>query len=268
MSLFILQNLKDFIDNPMGKGSMAIPNRQLIKDDLNKRYNKLVKGKKIVTNIYRDGDEYYLHLLIPSESERENTYDVVLHFTMGEEDFKFDNFLNRYYVKFFSNCPSFTFTYAFAYNEYGLLIESLANKYKEEVMDDRPVTRNPAEVISYEKSIYFACHHVFSNKKYMNKLFLNSMAKPYNEDEFNKKIRTEDKILVEYKKEANKVKEKKEKEAKKEQDNVKDKVTKAITGITNKDKVASRKMDKKQATVNYIKPKKKITATRSTRKKT
>lgn len=268
MSLFILQNLKDYIDNPMGKGSMAIPNRQLIKDDLNKRYDKLVKKTKIVTNVYKDGDEYYLHLLIPSESERENTYDVVLYFTMDEEDFKFDNFTNRYFVKFFSNCPSFTFTYAFAYAEYGLMIDSLTSKYKEIVLDDRPVTRNPAEVISYEKSIYFACHHVLKNAKYMNKMFLNSIAKKYDETEFNKKIRNEDKILVEIKQEKNRVKEKKDKDARKEQATVKEKVTQAITGITNKDKVASGKMNKKQATVNYIKPRKKITATRSTRKKT
>jgi hypothetical protein len=152
--MFILQSIKDFVDNPMGKGSFAIPNRQLIKDDLNRRYDKLNQNKKIKVTVYKDGEDYYFHFLIPSETERLNTYDVVLQFTMGEDDFKFDNFLNRYYVKFFSNCPSFTFTYAYAFNLYGMLIEHLGNKYDEQVLTDDPIVRNPGEIISYENEIH------------------------------------------------------------------------------------------------------------------
>lgn len=213
--MFILQNIKEFVDNPMGKGSNAISNRQLIRDDLNRRYEKLIKDKKIDLVIYRDKDEYYFHFKIPSESQRNNTYDVVLYFTMDEDkDFKFDNYLNRYYLKFFSNCPSFVYTYAYAFNLYGLFVESLSKKYEDVVLNQDPFTRNPAAVISYEKSIYFACYHILQNQKYLNKMVLNTISKSFNINELSRNIRTTEQIRLEIKKEDNLLKAEKEKEQK------------------------------------------------------
>lgn len=233
--MFSLPTLREFIDNPMGKGSTAIPNRQLIKDDLIRRYNELIKKKKIEFTVYRDKDEYYFHFLIPSESERENTYDVVLHFTQGEENFKFDNFLNRYYVKFFSNCPSFIYTYAFAFNMYGWFIEDFSGKYHDEVLEQDPITRNPGEIVSYEKSIFFACHHLMQNNKYLNKMILNPICKPYDPKVLYDKIRTDDKIKIEIDREKRRVeKVKKEEELKKTEDKSSQK---GVRGITDKDKI-------------------------------
>lgn len=213
--MFILQNIKEFVENPMGKGSNAILNRQLLRDDLNRRYQKLVKDKKIDLVIYRDKDEYYFHFKIPSESQRNNTYDVVLHFTIDEDkDFKFDNYLNRYYLKFFSNCPSFVYTYAYAFNLYGLFIEGLSNRYEDIVLNQDPITRNPAEVISYEKSIYFACYHILQNQKYLNKMILNTISKSFDKNELSRNIRTTEQIQMEIKKEDNLLKAEKEKERK------------------------------------------------------
>lgn len=252
--MFILQNIKDFIDNPMGKGSTAITNRQLIKDDLNKRYKKILKTKKIDLNIYKDNDEYYFHFKIPSESERNNTYDVVLNFVMDDEDFKFDNFLNRYYLKFFSNCPSFIFTYAYAFNLYGMFIEHLENKYDKKVLEDDPVIRNPGEIINYEKSIYFACTYIMENKKYLNKMILNTIAKPFNKNEFNKLIRNYDTISLEIKKEDNKVKEEKEKK----ENEIKEHNKKALNELLN-----NRHKILPNTGITIIKPSKKIRARKS-----
>jgi len=245
----------------MGKGSMAIPNRQLIKDDLDKRYDKLVKEKKIKLNVFRDSDEYYFHFEMPSESERENTYDVVLHFTMGDENFKYDNFLDRYYVKFFSNCPSFTYTFAYAFNLYGLLIDSLGDKYESEVLNNDPVTRNPGEIISYEKSIYFACRYLSLNKTFLNKMYLNGIAKPFNVRSFNNRIRNSHQIKLQIDRERVRVQAKKKEEEEKQKkasSKIVDKVAKAVTGKNEKNKISGGK-----TSVNYVKPKPKIQARKS-----
>lgn len=245
--MFLAQNLKDFVDNPMGKGSTAIMNRQLIKDDLNRRYLKLIKTKKITLVVYKEKDEYYFHFKIPSETERTNTYDVVLFFTMGEEDFKFDNFINRYYLNFFSNSPNFVYTFAYTYNIYNLLIPHLANKYKDIVLEDNPIIKNPGEIINYDKSIYFACHYIQENRKYLNKMHLNSIAKSFDIKQFNELIRTTDQIDLEIKKENNKIKTEKKK---------KKNVSKPKKSKDNDISAVSR--------IKKIKPLKKITAQSST----
>lgn len=202
------------MDNPMGKGSNAISNRKLIREDLDRRFDSLIKKKKDFTfTVYRDKHEYYIHFLIPSESERDNTYDVVIHFTEREENFKNDNFLNRYTLNFFSNSPSFTYTYAYVFNEYDILIKFLAKKYDKIVLSNNPITRNPGEVVNYEKSIYFALKYISIHKDLMNKMYLNRVSKTLHIDKLRKIIRTDEEISLEIKKENNRLSREKKKES-------------------------------------------------------
>lgn len=195
--MFILQNIKDFMDNPMGKGSTAIVSRQLIKDDLTKRFRDLTGRKKISLKTYKHKDDFYFHFIIPSEStERNNTYDVVLHF-MADNDNKNDSGIHGYMVRFFSNSPGFTYTYAYAFNLNGLFIEELTDKFDDIIFENPPVTRNPGEIINYEKTTYFACLHLFENTRFFNKLHLNSFSVKYNEKDFKQKIRNTQRIKVE-----------------------------------------------------------------------
>ena len=71
--------LKDFKNNPFGKGVTAF-NNSSVKESLENRYNSLIKnGKKVeVAGVYLHKGDYYIHLFIPSESERPNNYDVVV----------------------------------------------------------------------------------------------------------------------------------------------------------------------------------------------
>lgn len=204
--MFILQTIQEFIDNPMGKGSTAIPSRKIIREDLNRRYKELIKHKDkvIKPTVYKDGDEYIFHFLIPSEDpERKNTYDVVLHFTTEEtdEDKKVtnDKNLKRYNVKFFSNSPSFTYTFAYAFQLYGILIGSLKDKYRKIVLDRPPVTRNPGEIVNYDKTIYFAAHFFQENEDYLDKETLNKIAKPFKLRDLVSDIRNTDKIELQIK---------------------------------------------------------------------
>jgi len=250
--MFIPQTLKNFIENPNGAGSTALGNKKLLRDDLNRRYLKLTQKKKITVDIYRDKEEYYFHFKIPSETERSNTYDVVLYFTMGDDKLKYDNFINNYYVLFFSNCPSFIYTFAYAYNMYELLIPHLKNKYDHIVLNQNPIIRNPGEIINYDKSIYFACHFIQENRKYLNKQNLNTMAKPFNNKQFNDIIRHSDKIIIETKKENNRIHN--EKQQLKEKDVKRNKLARVTNKISK--------------TIHKIEPMKKITPRKSNINKT
>lgn len=212
--MYTILTFKQFLDNPMGKGSTAIPSRNLIKEDLNRRFHTLIEKKKIEFTSYKQGDDYYFHFLIPSESERKNTYDVVIQFTPNDDSsVKSDKNISNYYVKFFSNSPSFTYTYAYTFNLYGILIEWLGKKYNKKVIEQPPVTRNLNEIVSFEKSIYFALLYLSQNNQFLTKSFLDSKSKKLDKKLLFSKIRNEDQIKLEILKEKRRVeKEKKENE--------------------------------------------------------
>lgn len=215
--MFAIPTLKEFVDNPMGKGSNAIPSRNLVRSDLTQRLRTLLtdKEKNIKVTVYKTKKQYFFHLTIPSESkERRNTYDVVLEFFTdeGNKSAQGDTNLQRYQVRFFSNSPSFTYTYLYAFDLHGFFIRSLSNKFRDIALDSPPVTRNPAEVISYEKTIFFAALYLLQNTKYLDKTFIDSVSNPYNAKEFNQKIRTTDQIELEINREKQRVRREKEKE--------------------------------------------------------
>lgn len=205
--MFEPQNIYQYMDNPMGKGSTAIFNRKYIQDDLNKRYYNLLKAKKDFSySIYSSKDKYYFHFKIPSETSRENTYDVVLEFYIAyDEAIKNDTTIKRYNLRFFSNSPNFVYTYANVYKQYDLLITFLANKYPDVVLKEEPTIKNPGSIINYDKSLYFACMYITTHKELMNKTIIASKSKPMNVKMFSKLIRNSEQIMVEIKKEESKL---------------------------------------------------------------
>lgn len=207
--MFYHQTIFEYMDNPMGKGSTAIANRGLIKTNLDQRYEKLIyKHHDFKCNRYFDGNNFYFHILIPSESERNNNYDVVIELSDPLGDFTKDITLNRYVMRVFSNCPSFVFTYAYVFNKYGMLIDALKDKYTDMIFDNSPNVKNPGEIINFEKSIYFACKYLSSHKTLLNKLTLANTSSIGMKRTF-EKIRNTDTILKEIKKENNRINEEK-----------------------------------------------------------
>jgi hypothetical protein len=209
--MFVLQNLRDFMDNPMGKGSNAIPSRNLVKEDLNRRFDALMshEGKKMSLEIFKDKNEdnYFFHLKVPSESKtQKHYYDVIIQFTTdGDKELRQDKNLNRYLVKFFSNSPSFTYTYAYAFKMYGALADGLDDKFRDIVFDQPPMTRNPGSIISYEKTTYFAALYLLRDaNKLLSKLIINTMAKPYDKGTFQEGVRNTDKAEFDAKAEKSK----------------------------------------------------------------
>lgn len=209
--------LQDYMNNPAGKGSNVIPNRQLIKDDFKKRYDRIVSSKKFQQNVYMVDDKYIFHIKVPSEDLEKNiAYDVIIEFYPNNKTMLGDFNIKNYGIRLFSNAPSFVYTYAYVYNKNKILASGSQGKFNDITLESKPETRNPRLIISFEKTIYFACLHLSSSSKYMSKLYLETVAKKLDIKKLYSKIKSGDEIEVEYGKEAQKKRRRKEKEKKTE----------------------------------------------------
>lgn len=219
--MFIRQTLHDFLANPMGKGSNAIAGRNLITADLNRRLDTMLTrhNNKLECIIYRtkDASRVIFHVKVPSESEhRRNTYDVLIQLDVPEDEpaILADKNLKRYEAKFFSNSPSFTYTYAYAFQLHGMLVDGTEKKFDRAVFQHPPITRNPAEIVGYEKTTYFAAQYVAHHGHWLQKSIVLGDGKLLNIGSLMGTIRTTAVIEVEIKKETHRVKFEAEKEKK------------------------------------------------------
>ncbi|MNW60840.1 hypothetical protein D3C74_388630 [compost metagenome] len=95
---------------------------------------------------------------------------------------------------------------------YGFFIKELSNKYRVQVLDNPPVTRNPAEVINYEKSIFFAVSYLLQHPRFLDKTYIETSAKRLTKEIFQRKIRTTDLIEMQIKQEEQRLKREREKD--------------------------------------------------------
>lgn len=207
-------NLAEFLENPIGKGDASIPNKTLIMGALSAKFERLTdgsKGKQIEMKVYRNAgsDEYWFWLVIPTETERDNSYDVVFHFFDREKQHRRDLSIAKYDFQVFANTPSFAYTYAYVYNKAGLLIPQLASKLGREPIKDSPDIRNRNQNIMYDKYIYFGARYIIESKK-MNRVTLEAVAKKFDGKYLVAHIRTLEQIMDEYHKAEVKLKKKKE----------------------------------------------------------
>jgi hypothetical protein len=150
-------------------------------------------------NIYTNKDDVYYHVIIPTENkDRDNSYDVVIKFKATDKSDKFDQSYRQHEIEFFSNCPSFTYGYAYVANINGYLIKEFADKYEPQVLKYPPVSKNPGLTFGYEKSIYFACKYIMNDKKVLLKSYVKSYSQKLT-TEIIKSIRHMNKIEEEYK---------------------------------------------------------------------
>lgn len=287
-TMYISQTLAEFLNNPMGKGSSVIVHRDQIRQYLDLKYDSLIrKFGDFEVKIYTHNDSYFYHLIIPSESQRRNTYDVVIQFVnddSGKNNFSGDSTLKRYFIKLFSNSPSFTYTYAYVVNEYDCMVDQLQTKYPDVVLTNPPTTRNPGEILSYEKSTYYACKFLNEHRSLLDKSYIGRHSKSGIKDLI-KEVRDTDKITLEIEKEKRRLEReggnegyvklrKKSIKGKSVFDTRINKDAKVDKTNAEKDKIkrelhTSRKREtsKKSSTTNVIRPKPKIKAKKSNVKK-
>lgn len=156
-----------YIDRPgLIKGSATNSMINLVKQDYRRRFDAVFirESSVIVYNLYKDKNKYYIYIKMPSEQTVHLYYDVVLEFTPNKAQLLVDSDLDKMNVKFFSNDPAFLFTYAYAFNKAGLIIDWLKPKLSNKALTEKPIIRNPKADTGYVKSLYFAYYFIMIRK--------------------------------------------------------------------------------------------------------
>lgn len=201
------RTLLSYIDNPMGTGAAVLTSREAIKRDLETRFYKLEGKGSMVPIVYKDiKGNYFFHVIVPSETDRNNTYDVIIKFepTDGKKG-ETTSSLKGYNVKFFSNSPAFIYTYAYVYNQHKLIVDELKNKISHEVLTVAPKKRNPQETFGYEKSLFFAAFSIMKDDKFLNKIIVDPIAQNYTIKKLENAIRNDEKIKQQIRREQNRI---------------------------------------------------------------
>lgn len=153
-------NIQDYMNNPLGKGNAVFMIHEA-KRYLDEQY-RILNGRMRLT-WYKLHDKYYVaHVRIPSRTAQNLFYDVLVEFNMDNVPAG-TSVINNASARVFSNCPSFTYTYANAFDATGDLIPWSKVKYAKEIFTKDPVKRNPYKIKAYERSVYLAIKYILSN---------------------------------------------------------------------------------------------------------
>lgn len=156
-------SLRQMVDNPTGKGSGNVAARYRIRQSMSAMYIKVLQKYRkqffAVPYLYQDGRILY-HVKVPSEAYNLNkiSYDVLIEFENQP-----GSRLALRNAKFFSNSPSFIFTYAYVFNQKDILVDTFKNKLPIQCLTVPPIVRNPVESLGYEKSIYIAGRYLLDS---------------------------------------------------------------------------------------------------------
>ena len=157
--------LIEYINNPMGKGSSVMPLREIQKS-LDDQYEQLKDQMKMVSFI-KNKRFLILVINVPSRHVKGLFYNVVFEFDLeGIADT--ESTIGNLDFKCFSNCPSFSYTYARAFKKKDMLCNWLTSKYDKKIFSMPSETRNQNELIGYERSLYLAAK--FAMRPSRNKL--------------------------------------------------------------------------------------------------
>lgn len=158
-----------YIQNPMGVKNAVFSGREMYRTLYIEKLNKLLvrEGGKIEYYLYKGRKKYYVFMKIPSEVVKDFYYDVVIEFS--PPDGQTPRSLKDYEVRFYSNDPSFVFTFAHAFIKNGMFIDQYKDKMSREAVKQNADEKNPSNQIGYVKSLYFA-YLIMSRKGLFNKL--------------------------------------------------------------------------------------------------
>lgn len=172
--------LEEYIKNPMGSSVMT--NRQVYYNMYSEKWNtiRLRENGLITYTLYQEKESYYIHFKIPSEVVPKFYYDTIVRFylTKDKADLAKSKLLTNYEVQFYSNDPSFVYTFAHAFNKNGLFIKDLEDRMIERCLKEKAVEKNPKDEVGYVKSLYFAYLEI-KDKGLLNKVRWEGITKPY-----------------------------------------------------------------------------------------
>lgn len=187
----------DYIHNPLGAGTAVMTQRGLYEKLYNDKWDALLlkENGNIAYLQYKKDEDYYIHFKIPSEVIDKFYYDIVIRFYLLPESatYKMDTNLNNYDVQFYSNDPSFVFSFAYAFNKHDAFVDDLKFKISKVALTQEAAVRNPQSQLGYVKAFYFA---FLQMKRLM--LFSKSnweSAKKYSKSVWNSTVTHSDDIL-------------------------------------------------------------------------
>lgn len=164
----------EYIQNPMGEKNAVISNRTMYRNYYQEKLDKVMVREqgKIDYKAYTAGKRYIMYIKIPSEVVPNFYYDVLIEFTPPKSQivgFKLD----KYDVKFYSNDPSFVYTFAHAFKRNGMFFTEYEDKMSERALKEKADEKNPKDLVGYVKSLYFAYlimrkRGLFSTVHYVN----------------------------------------------------------------------------------------------------
>lgn len=207
----------EYIQNPMGKQNAVFSQRELFKNLYKDKLDKILvrENGKIEYQLFVDSksDTYYVYFKIPSEVIKKFYYDVIIQFSSNNALAKGQQTLSGYDVKFFSNDPSFVFTFCHAFVKNDMFVKDFAPKMSTVALKNTGKVRNPKDEVGYVKSIFFA--YLYMKQRGLFNKLLYAGAPAYNarhiigkvmhadekirlrqqaQTEFDKKVRDEGKL--------------------------------------------------------------------------
>ena len=163
-----------YIQNPMGISNAVFSNRNMYRNLYISKLDKILVREmgKVDYTLYKSKSKYYIYMKIPSEAITKFYYDVVIEFSEPKEKKLLDSTISNYNVRFYSNDPSFVFTFAHAFIKNKLFITELKDVMSPEAIKKAAVEKNPSNQVGYVKSLYFAYlimkrENIFNKKKFI-----------------------------------------------------------------------------------------------------
>lgn len=180
-----------YIDNP--SGNAVISNKSMYKKMYQEKFDKILLRENGAITYYlytgKENSEYFVYIKVPSEVVPNFYYDVVLRFYTNKNEFKDEGNLRRYFVEFFSNDPSFVYTFAHSFYENHIFVEDMKPKMSKQAIKKPAKVKNPKNEVWYVKSLYFAYltmekYHLFNKSLFRTA----NNASKYNKKELLNKI--------------------------------------------------------------------------------
>lgn len=232
-----------YIANPMGRKSAVFANMNM--------YGKMYGDKLDAIMVRENGivdyrllkdsskDRYLVYMKIPSEVVEDFYYDTVVEFTPSKDTDSSSRTLSNYNVRFFSNDPSFVYTFAHAFLKNDLFIKDLVPRMSKMAIKKLAVEKNPGKDIGYVKSIYFT-YLIMKRDGLFNKVKFEAYGGTYDKKRILKEIEHSDKKIEDRKEKGAVLDKKKKHEKRKETKENTSIVKRASTLLTNTVKRASR----------------------------
>lgn len=249
----------DYIQNPMGRENAVISNRVMYRNLYQEKLDKILvrEAGKIDIKAYHVGKRYICYLKIPSEVIDKFYYDVLIEFRAPKKIT--GNDLKEYLVRFYSNDPSFVYTFTHAFVKNDLFFKDFENKMSKKAIKERGKEKNPADQVGYVKSIYFA-YLIMSKRGYFSKT---KYVDKYSKSSLDREIEHADKKI----KDRQEAAEKKSKDRRKERE-----ASKKVSSPSNMPKpgpvmTAVNKMNTSIGTIRKVGTSSKVGAVRKTKRK-